>query len=85
MSTASAAYPIGTPWGAAVRGTACGDRLCAVSRKTGTEMAYTRGGSDECPGQDPRNLISLLHLNFPYIDCTKLTNQLLCGLNIVGF
>lgn len=43
------------------------------------------GGLDECPGQYSRNLISLLHLYFSYINGTELTNQLLGRLNMVSF
>lgn len=46
---------------------------------------FSRRAKDKCPGQYPRNLISLLHFYFPYINCTELTNQLICRLNIVGF
>ena len=42
-------------------------------------------GSGECPGQYSRNLVSLLHLYFSYINGTELTNQLLGRLNIVRF
>jgi len=38
-----------------------------------------------CPGQYPRNLVSLLHLDFPDINSTELSNQFLCRLKVVGF
>jgi len=57
----------------------------ACSDDKGFGFITPEDGSDECPGQYPRNLVALLHLYFPTINRTKLTNQLLCRLHIVGF